>query len=43
MKNLNILVVDDEKDIRVGLKNLLDSEGYKVDTAIDGNDALEKV
>ncbi len=43
MQDLNILIVDDEKDIREGLKNLLDSEGYNVDTAIDGTDALEKI
>jgi DNA-binding NtrC family response regulator len=43
MIDLNILVVDDEKDIREGLKDLLESEGYKVDTAIDGSDALEKL
>ncbi len=41
-QDINILIVDDEKDIRDGLKDLLESEGYKVDTAIDGNDALEK-
>lgn len=40
---LRILVVDDERDIREGLKELLESEGYQVDTAVDGSDAIEKV
>lgn len=43
MQDLNILVVDDEKEIRDGLKNLLERDDYKVDTAIDGDDALEKI
>ena len=43
MQDLKILVVDDERDIRDGLKDLLERDEYKVDTAIDGNDALEKV
>ncbi len=42
-QDFRILVVDDEKDIREGLKDLLESEGYKVDTAVDGTDAIEKV
>jgi DNA-binding NtrC family response regulator len=42
-QDLKILVVDDERDIREGLKELLESEGYKVDTAVDGTDAIEKV
>ena len=35
-----ILVVDDERSIRVGLKGLLAKEGYEVATAESGGDAL---
>lgn len=36
-----ILVADDEKAVRDMLKDVLVSEGYEVDTAIDGNSALD--
>ena len=36
-----ILVVDDEKVIREGLKRLLSAEGYQVLTAENGQKALE--
>ncbi|HEV8712878.1 MAG TPA: sigma-54 dependent transcriptional regulator [Candidatus Binatia bacterium] len=35
-----ILIVDDERSIRVGLKGLLSKEGYEVTVAENGNDAL---
>ena len=35
-----ILVVDDEPDILMGIKDLLEFEGYKVLTAEDGQTAL---
>ena len=35
-----ILVVDDERSIRVGLKGLLSKEGYEVTIAENGNEAL---
>ncbi len=38
-----IMVVDDEEDIRDSVKALLDSEGYEVETAQDGNDCLKKL
>jgi DNA-binding NtrC family response regulator len=38
-----ILVVDDEENIREGLKTVLEMEGYEVDTAIDGNEAINKI
>src|SRR5262245_30362079 len=38
--NHSILVVDDERSIRVGLKGLLSKEGYEVTVAENGNDAL---
>jgi DNA-binding NtrC family response regulator len=36
-----ILVVDDERVIREGLRRLLSSEGYQVVTAQDGQEALD--
>ena len=38
-----ILVVDDDEDSRTLLAHLLKREGYEVDTAIDGQDAVEKL
>ena len=38
-----ILVVDDEPDIRNYLANCLEDVGFQVDTAVDGQDALDKV
>jgi two-component system nitrogen regulation response regulator NtrX len=38
-----ILVVDDEKDIRISLTGILEDEGYQVVTACSGVEALEKV
>jgi len=40
MKNL-ILVVDDERSIRIGLKGLLTKEGYEVAVAESGDEALQ--
>jgi len=40
--NSTILFVDDEKDLRNLAKKMLENLGYKVITAIDGNDALQK-
>jgi len=39
----NILVVDDEQDIRDLLSDLLETKGYRIITACDGIDALEKM
>jgi DNA-binding NtrC family response regulator len=41
MKKDRILVVDDEASARSGLAKLLQQEGYQVDTAADGLEALE--
>ena len=38
-----ILVIDDEKDVRVTVKEVLVRAGYEVDTAGDGNEGLEKL
>ena len=39
---VNILVVDDERNIRRNLTMVLESAGYKVDATGDGEDALTK-
>jgi DNA-binding NtrC family response regulator len=39
---VNILVVDDERNIRNNLTMVLESAGYKVDASGDGEDALTK-
>ena len=36
-----ILVIEDDRDIREALKDLLESEGYRVRLAINGRDALD--
>lgn len=38
-----ILVVDDDEDSRTLLAHLLKREGYEVATAVDGQDAVEKL
>lgn len=38
---MRILVVDDERSIRFSLKEILQDEGYEVETAEDGHTALE--
>ena len=38
-----ILVVDDEPDIALALKDRLEMEGYQIITAADGMEALEKL
>ena len=37
----NILVVDDEENTRIGLRELLSAEGYQVASACDGGEALD--
>jgi two-component system, OmpR family, response regulator MprA len=37
---MRLLVVDDDPDVRESLKNILEFEGYEVDTAVDGVEAL---
>jgi DNA-binding response OmpR family regulator len=43
MKARPVLIVDDEKNIRLTLSQSLDSMGLGTDTAIDGEEALAKV
>ena len=40
---VRILVVDDERNIRNHLSMVLEAEGFKVDTAANGDEALTKV
>ncbi|MGM0603074.1 MAG: response regulator [Bacillota bacterium] len=41
--NKKILIVDDEKNIRLTLKTALKNAGYEVETAVNGEDGLAKV
>ena len=40
---VRILIVDDERNVRNHLSMVLEAEGYKVDTASSGDEALTKV
>ncbi|OGU63085.1 MAG: Fis family transcriptional regulator [Ignavibacteria bacterium RBG_13_36_8] len=41
--SINVLIIDDEKAIRDSLKFVLSEEGYSADTAVDGEEALQKI
>ena len=41
--NIDILVVDDDPDVRVAVTEFLSDAGYKVTTAVDGVDALAQL
>ncbi|BDG59088.1 response regulator [Caldinitratiruptor microaerophilus] len=43
MAGEHILVVDDEKNIRLMMQECLEQAGYQVDSAVDGEHALEKI
>src|SRR4030065_2693377 len=43
MQTFDILIVDDDADIREALTQALESEGYRVSLAVDGRDAWEKL
>ncbi len=43
MREAKILVVEDDDDIRDSLKELLEEEGYRVDTAANGEQALHRL
>jgi CheY-like chemotaxis protein len=38
-----VLVVDDERDVRTLVCHILADQGYEVDSAVDGREALEKI
>jgi len=37
-----ILIIDDDDDVRAGLRRLLEAEGHEVDEAVDGSQALRR-
>ena len=43
MPDTNILVADDEKSIRLTIQQALSTQGYSVNTAVDGPTALEQL
>lgn len=43
MEERKVLVVDDEKNIRMTLEKSLSGAGYEVETAVNGEDALQKM
>jgi two-component system response regulator MprA len=43
METMDILVVDDERAVRESLRRALDLEGYSVELASDGEEALERL
>ncbi|MBD3203343.1 response regulator [Candidatus Woesearchaeota archaeon] len=43
MEKKLILIVDDNKDIRYVLKKTFEKNGYKVETATDGQDMIDKL
>ena len=42
LSDTNVLVIEDEPDLREGLQHNLELEGYTVETAADGNEGLRK-
>jgi len=41
-KTVRILIIDDEESIRIATAAILEEEGYQVDTASNGKEAIEK-
>ena len=42
LTDIQILVIEDEPDLRAGLQHNLELEGYKVSAAADGREGLRK-
>ncbi len=42
-KTARVLIVDDEEDVRFVLQRVLQNEGYVLETAVDGADAINKI
>src|SRR5687768_16984683 len=43
MTRSKVLVVDDEEDVREGLRELLEEEGFAVEVAADGKEAMAEL
>ena len=43
MEAMKIMVVDDERAVRESLRRALELEGYEVELAADGEEALEQI
>jgi CheY-like chemotaxis protein len=43
MDRKKVLIIDDEKNIRMTIKNCLDDHLYNIDVAVNGEDGLEKL
>jgi CheY-like chemotaxis protein len=43
MARPRVLLVDDDRDIRDALREMLEVEGFDVETAVDGGDALDRL
>jgi CheY-like chemotaxis protein len=43
MRSVAVLIVDDDRDIRDTIREVLEEEGYSVDTAENGAAALDKL
>jgi len=43
MEQERILIVDDDPDITEAMKVVLENKGYKVDSALEGDEALDKI
>lgn len=39
----HVLIVDDERSLRFSMRMALTTEGYKISTAMDGKEGLEKI
>ena len=38
-----VLIVDDEEDVRESVRMILNANGFKAETAVDGDDCIKKV
>ncbi len=43
VRSKTVFLVEDDLDLRESIRDLLETEGYAVDDAVDGIDALEKL
>jgi CheY-like chemotaxis protein len=43
VSTIDVLLVDDDRDIRDTIEQILEEDGYRVGTAVDGEDALQRL